>query len=98
MHMYLMDAHLLTAIRLMSTLHFRILIKALHEKYPKVHVYYRFDAVTSVKWLWARVWNFLALGNPTSSVSRRVVKLTVPCYYSVPLPLQERLSKTLLYS
>ena len=41
-----------------------------------------------VKWLWERVWDFSALGGPTSSVSRRVVKLTVSHYYSVPLPLQ----------
>ena len=27
---------------------------------------------------------------PTSSVSRRVVKLTIPHYYSAPLPLQKR--------
>ena len=40
-----------------------------------------------VKWLWERVW---ALDGPTSSVSRRVVKLIVPHYYSVPLPLQKR--------
>ena len=40
-----------------------------------------------VKWLWKRVWDFSALGGgPTSSVSRRVVKLTVSHYYSVPLP------------
>ena len=43
-----------------------------------------------VKWLWERVWDFSALGGPTSFVSRRVVKLTVPHYYSVPLPLQKR--------
>ena len=45
-----------------------------------------------VKWLWEQVWDFLALGGPTtcSSVSRRVVRLTVPCYYSAPLPLQKR--------
>ena len=43
-----------------------------------------------VKWLWERVWDFSALGGPTSSVSRRVVKLTVSHYYSVPLPLQKR--------
>ena len=30
-----------------------------------------------------QVWD---LGNLTSSVSRRVVKLTVPRYYSAPLP------------
>ena len=42
------------------------------------------------KWLWERVWDFLALGGPTSSVSRRVVKLTVSHYYSAPLPLQKR--------
>ena len=41
-----------------------------------------------VKWLWERVWDFSALGGPTSSVSRRVVKLATPHYYSVPLPLQ----------
>ena len=35
-----------------------------------------------------RVWDFLALGGLTSSVSRRVVKLTV--HYSAPLPLQKR--------
>ena len=39
-----------------------------------------------VKWLC----DFSALGSPTSSISRRVVKLTVPHYYSVPLPLQKR--------
>ena len=43
-----------------------------------------------VKWLWERVWDFSVLGGPTSSVSRRVVKLTVSHYYSVPLPLQKR--------
>ena len=32
----------------------------------------------------------VALGGPTSSVSRRVVKLTVSHYYSAPLPLQKR--------
>ena len=42
-----------------------------------------------VNWLWERVWDFLALGSPTSSVSRRVVKLTVSHYYSAPLPLQK---------
>ena len=42
-----------------------------------------------VKWLWERVWDFSALGDPTSSVSRRVVKLTVSHYYSAPLPLQK---------
>ena len=40
------------------------------------------------KWLWERVWDFL--GSSTSSVSRRVVKLTVSHYYSAPLPLQKR--------
>ena len=30
-----------------------------------------------VKWLWERVWDFSALGGLTSSVSRKVVKLTV---------------------
>ena len=43
-----------------------------------------------VKWLWERVWDFSALGGPTSSVSRRVVKLTISHYYLVPLPLQKR--------
>ena len=43
-----------------------------------------------VKWLWERVWDFSALGGQTSSVSRRVVKLTVSHYYSAPLPLQKR--------
>ena len=43
-----------------------------------------------VKWLWERVWDFSALGSPTSSVSGRVVKLTVSHYYSAPLPLQKR--------
>ena len=43
-----------------------------------------------VKWLWERVWDFSALGGPTSSVSRGVVKLTVSHYYSVPLPFQKR--------
>ena len=43
-----------------------------------------------VKWLWERVWDFSALGGPTSSVSVRVVKLTVSHYYSAPLPLQKR--------
>ena len=43
-----------------------------------------------VKWLWEQVWDFLALGGPTSSVSREVVKLTVSHYYSAPLPLQKR--------
>ena len=32
----------------------------------------------------------VALGGLTSFVSRRVVKLTVPYYYSAPLPLQKR--------
>ena len=41
-------------------------------------------------WLWERVWDFLVLGGPTSSISRRVVKLTVSRYYSAPLPLQKR--------
>ena len=40
--------------------------------------------------LWERVWDFSALGGLTSSVSRRVVKLTVSYYYSAPLPLQKR--------
>ena len=31
------------------------------------------------------MWDFLALGGPTKSVSRRVVKLAVPHYYSAPL-------------
>ena len=43
-----------------------------------------------VKWLWERVWDFSASGGPTSSVSGRVVKLTVSHYYSAPLPLQKR--------
>ena len=43
-----------------------------------------------VKWLWEQVWDFSALGGPTNSVSRRVVKLTVSHYYLVPLPLQKR--------
>ena len=43
-----------------------------------------------VKWLWKQVWDFSALGGPTSSVSGRVVKLTVSHYYSAPLPLQKR--------
>ena len=43
-----------------------------------------------VKWLWEQVWDFSALGDPTSFISRRVVKLTVPHYYLVPLPLQKR--------
>ena len=43
-----------------------------------------------VKWLWEQVWDFSALGGPTSSISRRVVKLTVSRYYSAPLPLQKR--------
>ena len=43
-----------------------------------------------VIWLWERVWDFSALGGPTSSVSRRVVKLTISHYYLVPLPLQKR--------
>ena len=33
---------------------------------------------------------FLGIGRSTSSVSRRVVKLTVSHYYLVPLPLQKR--------
>ena len=42
-------------------------------------------------WLWEPwVWDFSALGDLTSSVSRRVVKLTVSHYYSAPLPLQKR--------
>ena len=32
----------------------------------------------------------VALGSRTSSVSRRVVKLTISHYYSAPLPLQKR--------
>ena len=32
----------------------------------------------------------VGLGSPTSSISRRVVKLTVPHYYSASLPLQKR--------
>ena len=43
-----------------------------------------------VKWLWERVWDLSALGGPTSSIFRRVVKLTISHYYSVPLPLQKR--------
>ena len=43
-----------------------------------------------VKWLWEQVWDFSALGGLTSSVSRRVVKLTISHYYSAPLPLQKR--------
>ena len=43
-----------------------------------------------VKWLWEQVWDFFALGSPTSSISRRAVKLTVSHYYSAPLPLQKR--------
>ena len=43
-----------------------------------------------VKWLWERVRDFSALGGLTSSISRRVVKLTVSHYYSAPLPLQKR--------
>ena len=35
------------------------------------------------------MWDFSALGGPTSSVSRRVVKLTVS-HYSASLPLQKR--------
>ena len=38
----------------------------------------------------AVVWDFSALGSPTSSVSRRVVKLTISHYYSAPLPVQKR--------
>ena len=41
-----------------------------------------------VKWLWERVWDFSALGGPTTSISRRVVKLTIPHYYLGPLPLR----------
>ena len=36
------------------------------------------------------MWDFLALSGLTSSISRRVVKLTVSHYYSVPLPLQKK--------
>ena len=36
------------------------------------------------------MWDFLALDGPTSSVSRRVVKLTISYYYSAPLSLQKR--------
>ena len=43
-----------------------------------------------VKWLWERVWDFSALGGLTSSISRRLVKLTISHYYSVPLPPQKR--------
>ena len=43
-----------------------------------------------VKWLWEQVWDSSALGSPTSSISRRVVKLTISNYYLVPLPLQKR--------
>ena len=39
------------------------------------------------KWLWKQFWDFLALGGPARSVSRRVVKLAIPHYYSAPLPL-----------
>ena len=48
----------------------------------------------SIEWLWEQVWDFLALGSPTSSVSRRVVKLTIPHYYLVPLPLQREATGT----
>ena len=48
-----------------------------------------------VKWLWERVWDFSALSGPTSSVSRRVVKLTVSHYYSAPLPLQKTLREAM---
>ena len=41
-----------------------------------------------VKWLRGRVWDFLPLGGPTGSVSKRVVKLTVSHYYLAPLPRQ----------
>ena len=34
--------------------------------------------------------DFSALGGPTSSVSRRLVKLTISHYYLAPLPLQKR--------
>ena len=47
-------------------------------------------ALATLEWLWERVWDFSALGGPTSSVSGRVVKLTVSHYYSAPLPLQKR--------
>ena len=43
-----------------------------------------------VKWLWEQVWDFSALGGPTSSASRRVVKLAVPHYYSALLPIKKR--------
>ena len=36
------------------------------------------------------MWDFSALGGLTSSISRRVVKLTVSHYYSAPLLLQKR--------
>ena len=43
-----------------------------------------------VEWLWEQVWDFLALGSLTSSISRKVAKLTFSHYYSAPLPLQKR--------
>ena len=43
-----------------------------------------------VKWLCEQVWDFSALDGPTSSISRRLVKLTISHYYLAPLPLQKR--------
>ena len=50
----------------------------------------RLHHLVNLKWLRERVWDFSALGSLTSSISRRVVKLTIPHYYSAPLPLQKR--------
>ena len=36
-------------------------------------------------WVWERVWDFSALGSLTSSVSRRLGKLTISHNYSAPL-------------
>ena len=44
-----------------------------------------------VKWLWERVWDFSALGSLLAPfLEGGMVKLTIPHYYSVPLPLQKR--------
>ena len=34
------------------------------------------------KWFWKRKWNYSALDSPAKSVSRRVVKLAIPSYFS----------------
>ena len=48
------------------------------------------------KWLWKQKWDFSALGGPTRSISRRVVKLAIPHYYSGYCHPQKRKLQTSL--